>query len=194
MAGTARGEPGRAFDRTMGEVCRLKPDTLRIYPTVVLRGTELERMAREGLYAPLTVEEAVEWVAPWLPSAGAGRDQGDPGRAARCQERRRAADRRRLSPGVPGAVRWVALSQADEAGTGKMPSGSGRDVSGVTPRAFQSGRAEAGKFSLGRRERVSGKTAAGSDNSARKPFNFCYKFDKKYYLYQFYRERMKPCS
>ena len=66
MAGLP-GENRKSFDRTMGEVCNLKPDTLRIYPTVVLRGTDLERMTRENLYAPLTVEEAVEWVAPWIP-------------------------------------------------------------------------------------------------------------------------------
>ena len=66
MAGLP-GENRESFDRTMEEILGLKPDTLRIYPTVVLKGTELERLVRENLYTPLAVEEAVEWVAPWLP-------------------------------------------------------------------------------------------------------------------------------
>ena len=66
MAGLP-GDSREIWNATMEEVLRLAPDTLRIYPTVVLQGTELERLTREGLYTPLSVEEAVEWTAPWLP-------------------------------------------------------------------------------------------------------------------------------
>ena len=38
----------------------LSPSAVRIYPTVVMKGTALERMYREGRYAPLSLEEAVE--------------------------------------------------------------------------------------------------------------------------------------
>lgn len=61
------GDSHGTFQSTMEGVMRIRPDTVRIYPTVVLEGTELARLTREGLYTPLSVEEAVEWVAPWLP-------------------------------------------------------------------------------------------------------------------------------
>jgi hypothetical protein len=35
------------------------PAAVRIYPAVVVRGTELETMYREGRYSPLTMEQAV---------------------------------------------------------------------------------------------------------------------------------------
>lgn len=44
---------------TAEELVRLKPDSARIYPTVVLRGTELERLYLGGKYSPQTLEEAV---------------------------------------------------------------------------------------------------------------------------------------
>ena len=36
------------------------PDTVRVYPTIVLRGTRLAQLYREGRYAPQTLPEAVE--------------------------------------------------------------------------------------------------------------------------------------
>lgn len=38
----------------------LEPETIRIYPTVVLEGTELERLYRKGEYTPQSLEEAVD--------------------------------------------------------------------------------------------------------------------------------------
>lgn len=48
---------------TARELIKLKPDGVRIYPTVVLAGTELERMLRAGLYREHSVETAVELCA-----------------------------------------------------------------------------------------------------------------------------------
>lgn len=39
----------------------LKPAFVRIYPTLVIRETELMNLAQDGKYHPLTIEEAVDW-------------------------------------------------------------------------------------------------------------------------------------
>lgn len=44
-----------SFRRTVA----LQPDLLRIYPTVVLQGTQLEQLYRQGSYQPLTLAAAV---------------------------------------------------------------------------------------------------------------------------------------
>ena len=51
---------------TAKKLIALKPDTARIYPTVVLEGTELERLYRKGEYAPQSIEEATELCAELL--------------------------------------------------------------------------------------------------------------------------------
>ena len=45
---------------TAKKLIALSPDTARIYPTVVLENTELERLYRLGEYKPQTVEEAAD--------------------------------------------------------------------------------------------------------------------------------------
>ena len=45
---------------TAKKLIALNPDTARIYPTVVLENTELERLYKIGQYKPQTVEEAAE--------------------------------------------------------------------------------------------------------------------------------------
>lgn len=39
----------------------LKPDFVRIYPTLVIKETELLELCHQGKYHPLTIEEAVDW-------------------------------------------------------------------------------------------------------------------------------------
>ena len=46
--------------KTAERLIALKPDTARIYPTVVLENTELERLYRSGEYKPQTVDEAAD--------------------------------------------------------------------------------------------------------------------------------------
>lgn len=46
--------------KTAKKILDLKPDLARIYPTLVVSGTELERMYKRGEYNSLTIEEAVE--------------------------------------------------------------------------------------------------------------------------------------
>ncbi len=42
------------------EIAKLKPDTVRIYPTVVLSETELENLYKDGKYVPTSLETSVE--------------------------------------------------------------------------------------------------------------------------------------
>lgn len=47
--------------QTAKDIIRLKADTTRIYPTIVVEGTVLEKMYKKGEYKVLSLEEAVHW-------------------------------------------------------------------------------------------------------------------------------------
>ncbi len=51
---------------TAEKLISLEPDTARIYPTVVLEGTELARLYKEGKYAPQSLEDAAQLCAELL--------------------------------------------------------------------------------------------------------------------------------
>lgn len=53
------GESAAGAIASFRELLALRPDLLRIYPAVVLKGTQLARMYGDGSYCPLTLEEAV---------------------------------------------------------------------------------------------------------------------------------------
>lgn len=60
------GLPGAGEDEAMTSLAAalaLRPDFLRIHPTVVLRGTPLEGLYRDGLYVPLSLAVAVQLCA-----------------------------------------------------------------------------------------------------------------------------------
>ncbi|MBR3882408.1 MAG: radical SAM protein [Clostridia bacterium] len=46
--------------QTAKDLIKLKPDMVRIYPVLVIKGTQLEKEYNENQYDPLTVEQAVE--------------------------------------------------------------------------------------------------------------------------------------
>lgn len=52
---------------TAKELIALKPDGVRVYPTVVLKDTPMYDMWQQGLYTPHSVEQAVDWCAEILP-------------------------------------------------------------------------------------------------------------------------------
>ena len=61
------GLPGDTAEKTLETargIAALRPDGVRIYPTVIIRGTPLEDLWRAGLYEEHTVEQAVEWCVP----------------------------------------------------------------------------------------------------------------------------------
>jgi histone acetyltransferase (RNA polymerase elongator complex component) len=70
------GLPGDTLEksmRTVETIVDLKPDFVRIYPALVIAGTELAWLYVTRQYQPLSVEEAVRWVADmWLPLLQAG--------------------------------------------------------------------------------------------------------------------------
>ncbi len=59
------GESRRSLMRTVAQVIALRPDIVRIYPALVLEGSALARMYRQGQYRPLTLAGAVARVA-WM--------------------------------------------------------------------------------------------------------------------------------
>ncbi len=59
------GLPGDTLGRflqTLDRVIELKPDFLRIHPTLVLKGAPLEDLWRAGEYSPMQLSEAVQWL------------------------------------------------------------------------------------------------------------------------------------
>ena len=60
------GDSPESLSKTVDTVVSLRPDMLRIYPTVVVRKTALARWMEEGRFTPMGVEEAVKTCAPIL--------------------------------------------------------------------------------------------------------------------------------
>jgi histone acetyltransferase (RNA polymerase elongator complex component) len=59
------GLPGDAlplFLESVDQVIALKPDFVRIHPTLVLKGSLLETLWSSGRYGPLTLDEATAWL------------------------------------------------------------------------------------------------------------------------------------
>ncbi len=53
------GDSDTKFMKTIEGVSKLKPDMVRLYPVLVIKGTELERLYNERVYKPLALDEAV---------------------------------------------------------------------------------------------------------------------------------------
>lgn len=52
---------------TAGKILEMKPDGVRIYPCVVIKDTELEKLYLEGKFEPLSVERAADICAELIP-------------------------------------------------------------------------------------------------------------------------------
>jgi histone acetyltransferase (RNA polymerase elongator complex component) len=55
------GETDETIRETTKKAVEMEPDIARIYPLLVLKGTELEKMYDRGEYTPLTLDKAVEY-------------------------------------------------------------------------------------------------------------------------------------
>lgn len=51
---------------TMQKIAEIRPDTVRIYPTVILRGTRLAELLESGEYVPMSFDEVVDIAASGL--------------------------------------------------------------------------------------------------------------------------------
>jgi histone acetyltransferase (RNA polymerase elongator complex component) len=63
------GLPGDTYElflETVDRIIDLKPDFLRIHPTLVLRGSPLETLWETGRYLPLSLEETIRWLKKGL--------------------------------------------------------------------------------------------------------------------------------
>ena len=70
MPGLPGADAGEALD-SLATALALQPDFLRIHPTIVLRGTVLEKLYQDGEYTPLTLTAAVQLGATMLRRARA---------------------------------------------------------------------------------------------------------------------------
>ena len=61
MVGLPGDDPGRSL-ASARQVAELKPDFIRIYPTVVVEGSPLAKLYKEGRYEPLSLQDAVTQV------------------------------------------------------------------------------------------------------------------------------------
>lgn len=53
------GDSEERFINTVDSVIKLRPDMVRLYPTIVIRGTALAKWYEQGIYTPLPLGEAV---------------------------------------------------------------------------------------------------------------------------------------
>ena len=60
------GDTLARFLQTLDRVIDLRPDFVRIHPTLVLRGAPLESLWKTGNYTPLSLEEAIRWLKEGL--------------------------------------------------------------------------------------------------------------------------------
>ncbi len=60
------GDTGAQSLRTVERLCELRPDFVRIYPLLVLRGTELAERMNSGRYRPMELDEAVSLCSQML--------------------------------------------------------------------------------------------------------------------------------
>lgn len=60
------GDTKTLIRQTCERIIELQPDTVRIYPTVVLKNTHLAQLLEQGDYVPMSIESAVELCADLL--------------------------------------------------------------------------------------------------------------------------------
>lgn len=53
--------------QTAKKIIAMSPHTTRIYPTVIMRDTALEKMYYKGIYQPLSLDEGIIWTSKILP-------------------------------------------------------------------------------------------------------------------------------
>lgn len=144
MPGLPGGDRAEAL-RSLDAALALNPDFLRVYPTLVLRGTPLAEEYRAGRYQPLTLAATVELCAEM---------------AWRCRRRK-----------VP-VIRWGLHSQPELTADGALLSGPWHPAFGQLVRAHLWLRALLALAAKGERE-VSVPVAEFSDAQGHRRDNLC---------------------
>ncbi len=54
------GDTKEIFRKSIKKTLELVPDMVRLYPTLVIKGTELEELYNKGIYKPLSLQEAID--------------------------------------------------------------------------------------------------------------------------------------
>lgn len=57
------GLPGfseQSLETTMKQIIAIKPDFIRVYPTIILKSTKLEQLYNDDKYSPLSLEKSIE--------------------------------------------------------------------------------------------------------------------------------------
>ena len=65
MVGLPGDTAGKSL-QTAQRIIELKPDCVRIFPTLVIKNTKLAELHQAGVYKALFLSEAIEWTAPVL--------------------------------------------------------------------------------------------------------------------------------
>jgi len=111
MPGLPGSSPRKDLEmsRTLFEDPRFRPDGLKIYPTMVVEGTELERWYRQGRYQPYPTDTMINLVAemkalvpPYLRISRVLRDIPPKFIVAGCRDSIRAAVRDRMKANATG--------------------------------------------------------------------------------------------
>ena len=108
------GSSAKQDRQTAEELAQLRPDTMRIYPTVVMEGTRLAELYQQGLYHPMELDEACA-VRRITPVFRAAEHRGYPAWAAQYTANGNRQACRSMASGVSRIVRKPADVASDQA-------------------------------------------------------------------------------
>jgi radical SAM superfamily enzyme len=164
------GETTRSFLLTVKEAGRLRPDFVRIYPVLVLRGSKLAALLEQGGYRPLSLGKAVARAARMKKYFDAhGRQGGADGTAGRTGTGK--MDRgRSLSSGLRRDGQCPPHAAPDPADFAGRPAGKPGDAVHFDKRPVGFPRDRIGKYQQAARPGSAGQIHAGDGCRTAAPY------------------------